>query len=167
MNRQAIDVKNYYRCDIIKCVNTLMLLTVCVCIIFSAPACAPKADEPFDAEETLTRLLTEVYYTADLEDAGEYAAYLFTDMPDGVEVKMYTCGGGHADAVIMCRAKQASDVPAIRDSIQGYIGSRRHDAERYDPGEVSKYDNAIWLERDQYVIVCITSDVSGAETILK
>lgn len=167
MNRQAIDVKNYYRCDIIKCVNTLMLLTVCVCIIFSAPACAPKADEPFDAEETLTRLLTEVHYTTNLEDAGEYAAYVFTDMPDGAEVKMYTCGGGHADAVIMCRAKQASDVPAIRDSIQGYIGSRRHDAERYDPGEVSKYDNAVWLERDLYVIVCITSDVSGAETILK
>ncbi|MBR5717778.1 MAG: DUF4358 domain-containing protein [Clostridia bacterium] len=160
-------MKNRFHSDIIKCADTIMLLTVCVCIILLLPACTPKADEPFDAEETLTKLLTEVHYTADLEAAGEYAAYVFTDMPDGAEVKMYTCGGGHADAVIMCRARHASDVQAIRDSIQGYIGSRRHDAERYDPGEVSKYDNAIWLERDLYVIVCITSDVSGADTILK
>lgn len=167
MNRQAIIVKILFRRDIIKYANTIMLLTLCVCIILLIPACARKTDEPFDAEKTLTRLLTEVHYTADLEDADEYAAYVFTDMPDGAEVKMYTCGGGHADAVIMCRAKQVSDVQAIHDSIQRYIGSRRHDAERYDPREVSKYDNAVWLERDLYVIVCITSDVSGAETILK
>lgn len=167
MKRKAIIVKILFRRDIIKCADTIMLLTLCVCIILLIPACARKTDEPFDAEETLTKLLTEVHYTADLEAAGEYAAYVFTDMPDGVEIKMYTCGGGHADAVIMCRARQASDVPTIRDSIQGYIGSRRHDAERYDPGEVSKYDNAVWLERDLYVIVCITSDVSGAETVLK
>ena len=87
-------------------------------------------------------------------------------MPGGVEIKMYSCGGGHADTVIMCKANEASDLPGIRDALKEYIASRRHDAERYDPIEVSKYDNAVWCERGLYVIVCITGDTETAEAIL-
>lgn len=159
-------MKNLFRRDIIIRANAITLLAVCVCIILLIPACAPKTDEPFNAEEALTRLLTEVQYAAGLEDTGEYAAYVFTDMPDDVEVKMFTCGGGHADAVIMCKANEASELPGIRDVLKEYITSRRHDAERYDPREVTKYDSAVWRERELYVIVCITGDAKTAEAIL-
>ena len=159
-------MKTLFRRDIIIFANAITLLAVCVCIILLIPACAPKTDEPFDAEETLTRLLAEVKYAADLEDASDYAEYAFAGMPGGVEIKMYSCGGGHADTVIMCKANEASDLPGIRDALKEYIASRRHDAERYDPIEVSKYDNAVWCERGLYVIVCITGDTEPAEAIL-
>ncbi len=157
-------MKNHFRRDIIICANAITLLAVCIILLI--PACAPKTDEPFDAEETLTRLLAEVKYAADLEDTGDYAEYAFAGMPEGVEIKMYSCGGAHADAVIMCKANEASDLPGIRDALKEYIASRRHDAERYDPIEVSKYDNAVWCERGLYVIVCITGDTETAEAIL-
>ena len=159
-------MKNHFRRDIIICANAITLLAVCVCIILLIPACAPKTDEPFDAESTLARLLTEVQYEDELADASDYAEYAFAGMPGGVEIKMYSCGGGHADTVIMCKANEVSDLPGIRDALKEYIASRRHDAERYDPIEVSKYDNAVWCERGLYVIVCITGDTETAEAIL-
>lgn len=157
-------MKNHFRRDIIICANAITLLTVCIILLI--PACAPKTDEPFDAESTLARLLSEVQYEAELTDASDYAEYAFAGMPDGVEIKMYSCGGGHADAIIMCKANEASDLPGIRDALKEYIASRRHDAERYDPKEVAKYDNAVWFEREFYVIVCITGDTETAEAIL-
>ena len=159
-------MKILFRRDIIICANTITLLAVCVCIILLIPACAPKTDEPFNAEEALARLLAEVQYEDELADASEYAEYAFAGMPDGVEIKMYSCGGGHADAIIMCIANEASDLPGIRDALKEFIASRRHDAERYDPREVTKYDNAVWCERWLYVIVCITGDTETAEGIL-
>lgn len=159
-------MKDRCRCDIIKQINTVLLLTVCSFMILCMSACAPKAVETFDAEGTLARLLAEVQYEAELADASDYAEYAFAGMPNNVEIKMYSCGGGHADAVIMCKANEASELPGIRSALKDYIASRRHDAERYDPREVTKYDNAVWCERDLYVIVCITGDTETAEGIL-
>ena len=151
---------------IMKRVRFLTSLTAILCTLLLISACTTKAVEPFDAESTLARLLSEVQYEAELTDASDYAEYAFAGMPNGVEIKMYSCGGGHADAVIMCKANEASELPAIRNALKEYIASRRHDAERYDPREVAKYDNAVWFEREFYVIVCITGDTETAEAIL-
>lgn len=143
---------------------TSLIVIISVCLLVSS--CSPEANGPFDAESTLARLLSEVQYEAELTDASDYAEYAFAGMPGGVEIKMYSCGGGHADTVIMCKANESSEFPGIRSALKDYIASRRHDAERYDPREVSKYDNAIWCERELYVIVCITRDKETAEAIL-
>ena len=153
-------------CDIIKLINKALLLAVSICMLLWISACAPKAVEPLNAEGILARLLNEVQYEAELTDASDYAEYAFAGMPERMEIKMYSCGGGYADAIIMCKANEASDLPGIRDALKEYIASRRHDAERYDPIEVSKYDNAVWCERGLYVIVCMTGDTETAEAIL-
>ena len=151
---------------IMKHVRIITPLIAILCTLLLISACTTKAVEPFDAESTIAMLLSEVQYEAELADASEYAEYAFAGMQDSVEIKMYSCGGGHADAVIMCKANEASDLPELRDALKEYIASRRHDAERYDPREVTKYDNAVWCERGLYVIVCITDDTETAEAIL-
>lgn len=151
---------------IMKHVRIITPLTAILCTLLLISACTTKAVEPLNAEGILARLLNEVQYEAELADASEYAEYAFAGMSDGVDIKMFSCGGGHADAVIMCKAKETSELPGIRSALKEYIASRRHDAERYDPREVAKYDNAVWCERDLYVIVCITGDTETAEGIL-
>lgn len=151
---------------IMKRVRIITSLIIIISVSLLISACSPEANGPFNAESSLARLLNEVQYEAVLADASDYAEYAFAGMPDGVEIKMYSCGGGHADAIIMCKANEASDLPGIRDALKEYIASRRHDAERYDPKEVAKYDNAVWFEREFYVIVCITGDTETAEAIL-
>ena len=150
--------------------NKTVCIAAAIAFICSLPfmfACAPSISTPFDAEKILARLLTEVQYEDKLEDVSEYAQYTFAGLPKEMEIKMHSCGGGHADAIIMCQANNDSELPLIRSAIEEYIASSRQNAERYEPKEVSKYDNAVWLERDLYLIVCITEDVAAAKAILK
>ena len=58
----------------------------------------------------------------------------------------------------MCKASSDSQLPAIRAVLEKYIASSRQNAERYNPSEVSKYDNSVWFESGLYIFVCITAD---------
>ena len=147
----------------------MAILVMFAGIILLLQACTPKngTPTPIDAEETFSRLLKEVHYAAELEDASEYSEYILNGLPNDVEVRMYLCGGSHADAVIMCKAGSSSDLPEIRSALDEYIAAGRRSAERYDPNEVSKYDKAVRFESGLYVFVCITADVSSAAAILK
>lgn len=145
-------------------IAALFLFAGVITVLF---ACTPEAHTNFDADKKFSRLLEEVRYSAELEDASEYSDYILSDLPEGTDVKMYICGGSHADAVIMCKAGSSSDLPEIRSALDEYIAAGRRSAERYDPNEVSKYDKAVRFESGLYVFVCITADVSSAAAILK
>ena len=128
--------------------KAVAILVMFAGIILLLQACTPKngTPTPIDAEETFSRLLKEVHYAAELEDASEYSEYILNGLPNDVEVRMYLCGGGRADALIMCKASSDSQLPAIRAVLKKYIASSRQNAERYNPSEVSKYDNSVWFE---------------------
>ena len=83
--------------------KAVAILVMFAGIILLLQACTPKngAPTPIDAEETFSRLLKEVHYAAELEDASEYSEYILNGLPNDVEVRMYLCGGGRADALIM------------------------------------------------------------------
>lgn len=137
-------------------------------IILLLQACTPNnTPTPIDAEETFSRLLREVHYAAELEDSSEYSEYILNGLPNDVEVRMYLCGRGRADALIMCKASSDSQLPAIRSVLEEYIASGRQNAERYNPSEVSKYDNSVWVESGLYILVCITADTAGVNAVLR
>ncbi len=145
-------------------IAALFLFAGVITVLF---ACTPEAHTNFDADKTFSRLLEEVRYSAELEDASEYSDYILSDLPEGTDVKMYICGGSHADALIMCKASSDSQLPAIRAVLEKYIASSRQNAERYNPSEVSKYDNSVWFESGLYIFVCITADTAGVNAVLK
>lgn len=149
--------------------KAVAILVMFAGIILLLQACTPKngTPTPIDAEETFSRLLKEVHYAAELEDASEYSEYILNGLPNDVEVRMYLCGGGRADALIMCKASSDSQLPAIRAVLKKYIASSRQNAERYNPSEVSKYDNSVWFESELYIFVCITADTAGVNAVLK
>ena len=141
-------------------IAALFLFAGVITVLF---ACTPEAHTNFDADKTFSRLLEEVRYSAELEDASEYSDYILSDLPEGTDVKMYICGGSHADAVIMCKAGSSSDLPEIRSALDEYIAAGR----RYDPNEVSKYDKAVRFESGLYIFVCVTADTAGVNAVLK
>ena len=102
--------------------KAVAILAMFAGIILLLQACTPKngTPTPIDAEETFSRLLKEVHYAAELEDASEYSEYILNGLPNDVEVRMYLCGGGRADALIMCKASSDSQLPAIRAVLEKY-----------------------------------------------
>lgn len=75
--------------------KAVAILVMFAGIILLLQACTPKngTPTPLDAEETFSRLLKEVHYAAELEDASEYSEYILNGLPNDVEVRMYLCGG--------------------------------------------------------------------------
>ena len=100
--------------------KAVAILVMFAGIILLLQACTPKngAPTPIDAEETFSRLLKEVHYAAELEDASEYSEYILNGLPNDVEVRMYLCGGGRADALIMCKASSCPQfVPCLKNTL--------------------------------------------------
>lgn len=122
--------------------KAVAILVMFAGIILLLQACTPKngAPTPIDAEETFSRLLKEVHYAAELEDASEYSEYILNGLPNDVEVRMYLCGGGRADALIMCKASSNSQLPAIRAVLKNTL----HRADRMRNDTIrAKFQNMI------------------------
>lgn len=81
-----------------------------------------------------------MHYAAELEDASEYSEYILNGLPNDVEVRMYLCGGGRADALIMCKASSNSQLPAIRAVLKNTL----HRADRMRNDTIrAKFQNMI------------------------
>lgn len=122
--------------------KAVAILVMFAGIILLLQACTPKngTPTPIDAEETFSRLLKEVHYAAELEDASEYSEYILNGLPNDVEVRMYLCGGGRADALIMCKASSDSQLPAIRAVLKNTL----HRADRMRNDTIrAKFQNMI------------------------
>lgn len=122
--------------------KAVAILVMFAGIILLLQACTPKngTPTPLDAEETFSRLLKEVHYAAELEDASEYSEYILNELPNDVEVRMYLCGGGRADALIMCKASSDSQLPAIRAVLENTL----HRADRMRNDTIrAKFQNMI------------------------
>ena len=127
---------------------------------------AQKPDVPaevFDAEKAFSRLLSEVKFDAELEDASDMAEYMFADLPEDTEVKMYMADGAYSDSVIMLKG---SDKAAIRAALDEYLSSLKKEAGRYNPEELTKLEKAVIFENGDYVFCCVTADSETVNSIL-
>ncbi|MCR5808148.1 MAG: DUF4358 domain-containing protein [Clostridiales bacterium] len=147
---------------------TAILLAAVFALAFLA--CSPKenGDKPaaFDAEATLNKLLADVKYAAPLQDVSQYADFLFSDLPEGTSIRHFSAGGKYADAVLLFTLPDETGVPAVKEAVSLYLDSLKLEAERYEPAEASKLQNAVIYDNGAYLFVVITADTQTAEKIL-
>lgn len=140
------------------------VLFILLAAVFAFSACAKQPAEAFDADKALARLLDEVRYDDTLEDVSDVAEYMFGDLPEGTEIKMYMADGAHTDCVMMFRG---GDKAAVRAALDEYLTSLKQEASRYNPEELAKLEKAIVYENGDCVFCCITSDSEAVNSILK
>lgn len=145
----------------------MVLVMTVLLALAGMTACTRPAEESFDAEKTLDRLLNEVEYAAELEDITDYAEYMLDGVPEGSEIKMYTAGGKNVDFVIMVKVPSADGVSAVREAIDAYIDSCRDEANRYEPEELPKLDSAVTYVNGEYVFAVAAADTETVRNILK
>ena len=141
------------------------ILCIVMILAFAAvfAACSKKPETPaeFDGAAAFEKLLAEVKYAGELEDASEYAEYMFGELPEG------TASGKLADCAIMFKLADETKMAEARAALDEYLSSRTREAELYSPEEAAKLNNAIIIERGQYLIACVTDDTAAASAILK
>ncbi|MBR0135671.1 MAG: DUF4358 domain-containing protein [Clostridia bacterium] len=153
--------------------NLVCIALVCIMAVFCFAGCK-KQDEAkedakgFDAEASFTKLLNDVQYAEALEDRSSSSEFFFPEVPSDVEIKYFCAPSGrYVDSLIMFKAADKDELPAIKDSIDSYIGSVTAEFHTYNPAEEPKLQNAVIYENGLYVFVCITDDVAAVNNILK
>lgn len=149
----------------IKKITSLLLIALMAMVVFTACSNGEKA--PFDADKAFDRIINEVNYAQPLTDISANAEYMFGDLPEGVEIKLYTAGDNCADCAMMFKAKDKADVAAIEQSVNEYIDSMIKECRFYNPDEVPKLEKAVVFINDITVIACVTDDVETVNSILK
>jgi len=151
--------------NIIKKLTSIVLIVLMAMVCFTA--CNKGETAAFDADKAFDRLLNEVKYAQPLDDISSHAEFMFGDLPEGVEIKLFTAGDTCADCAMMFKAKDKADVTAIEASVKEYIDSMIKECKFYNPEEVPKLENAVVFVKDLAVIACVTDDVDTVNSILK
>lgn len=144
----------------------IILLAAMLCV-FAFACKKPEEVKTFDAEAAFERILSEVKFADELDDASSFAEFAFTDLPEIAEVKFHTAKNAVSDCAVMFKLKSESDMDLARAAIDKYIGELTLEAERYSPEEINKLKNAVIKQDGLYLIACVTNDVSTAKDILK
>lgn len=145
---------------------TSIILIALMAMVFMT-ACNKGGEAAFDADKAFDRLLNEVTYAQPLDDISSHAEFMFGDLPEGVEIKLYTAGDNCADCAMMFKAKDKEGVAAIEQSVKEYLDSMIKECKFYNPDEVPKLENAVLFIKDLTVIACVTDDVDTVNKILK
>lgn len=142
----------------------LLCLFIAALIAASLAACAKE--EPFDAEKAYARIVSEVKFEAELRDMTDYAAFVFGDVAEGAEIRMLNADDKFEDAVIMFTLKDPADAEKAETAIRNYIAERKTEADRYNPEELPKLENAVVYTNGVHVFCVITDDAETARAIL-
>ena len=148
--------------------NVFCAVAVLAAVILTLAACGGDKTEQttaaFDAENAFSRLLSEVKYA----DTSSSADFMFSDLPQNAEIKMYTCeSGSHPDELIMMKAAKEEDVQALETAAKTHLTELTAQLRDYNPQEVPRVENAVVCTNGLYVFVCVTDDVETAKAILK
>ncbi len=93
----------------------------------------------FDAENAFSRLLSEVKYAETLSDTSSSADFMFSDLPQNAEIKMYTCeSGSHPNELIMMKAAKEEDMQALETAAKTHLTELTAQLRDYNPQEVPK-----------------------------
>ena len=152
--------------------NVFGAVAVLAAIILTLAACGgdktEATKEAFDAEKAFSRLLSEVKYAETLADISSSAEYMFSDLPQNVEIRMYNCeSGSHPDELIMMKAAKEEDVSALENAAKTHLSELTAQLKDYNPQEVPRVENAVVYTNGLYVFVCVTDDAETAKAILK
>ena len=99
--------------------NVFCAVAILAAIILTLAACGGdkkgQTTAAFDAENAFSRLLSEVKYAETLSDTSSSADFMFSDLPQNAEIKMYTCeSGSHPDELIMMKGAKEEDCRLLK-----------------------------------------------------
>ena len=134
----------------------LMLLTGC-----------GGSEELLDGETALDRILTEVRFDTDLQDAGATAPLYFPDLPEGSQVRLYTGSGYYADEAALLTMRGTADTGKAMKIVENHLRELRDQFANYVPEEVPKIENAVTIRSGNQILLCITKDTDTVHSIVK
>ena len=136
-------------------------LVLAIVMVFAMTACGKdnkQEAKEYDGAALLQSLLEQVKFSDTMTSVGDFASLYFPDMPESAKIEMYTGSGYYADELALISVSSASDLEAVKASVDVHMEQLTAQFKNYIPEEVAKIEKAIVWQGGSHTIVCSTND---------
>ena len=147
----------------------LVCLVLALVMVLSMTACGKDKKQEakeYDGAALLQAILEQVKFSDTMTSVGEFASLYFPDLPESAKIEMYTGSGYYADELVLISVSDASDMEAVKASVDVHMEQLTAQFKNYIPEEVAKIEKAIVWQGGSHTIVCISNDYATAQKIL-
>ena len=141
-----------------------VLLALFLCMF--ATACGQK-DITIDIELLTRDLLENVDFEDELSSVdSDIINSVYGVDSDSVKASAYIGSGATAEEIVVFEAQNNKKAKEALELANKYIEERKEDFESYNPKEINKLNNATVLQKDNYIIICVTNDEINANKVI-
>ena len=146
-----------------KIMATIMTLALSVSAL---TACGGKSSVSIDASALADSLVNDITYESELSKLSEDEITNYIDVLDGVEGIMYMSSGSTAEEVVVLTTPDESAAQTMYTNVQQFLKDQKSSFEDYIPAEAKRIDDAVTVQKGNYVVVCVSGDSDKAKEIV-
>ena len=146
-----------------KIMATIMTLALSVSAL---TACGGNSSVSIDASALADSLANDITYESELSKLSEDEITNYIDVLDGVEGIMYMSSGSTAEEVVVLTTPDESAAQTMYTNVQQFLKDQKSSFEDYIPAEAKRIDDAVTVQKGNYVVVCVSGDSDKAKEIV-
>ena len=145
----------------------LTMILAALAMTMSLVACGGGEEKvtEIDVVALANRLVTEVTYTEELQE-DDVENYFFS-IEEGVTGIAYMSAGFSGEEVVIFTAPDEETAKTTKEMVEGFLAEQSTTMAPYAPDAVERIDNAVLVQKGNYVILCVSEDSEKAEEIIK
>ena len=144
-----------------------MSLLLAALTVLTLAACGSKSSATVDAAGLAKALAERVTFDSEMKEISADELSFYLELPEKCETGAYMSAGATSEEIFVVECSDKTAAAALKVSIQAYLDTQKQEAERYQPDEVARLDNAIFATYGTCVILCVTSDTDTANAVIK
>lgn len=116
------------------------------------------------AEEALKQITFDTELTQ-MEDS--VVESMITTAEEDTEVILYMGEGTCADELMIVKVQDEKNIDSEIKSVQQHLSDMQQSFQDYLPKEAKKIDDTVILQREKYIVVCVTADADNAKNVIE
>lgn len=146
----------------VKLVSTLAALSMTAMVL---TGCGGK-EVSIDASALAGSLVNDIAYDSELSQLSSDDIENYIDVLDDVEGIMYMSSGSTAEEVVVFTAPDESAAKTMLSNVQQFLEDQESSFEDYIPEEAKRIEDAVTVQKGNYVVVCVSGDSEQAKQII-
>lgn len=139
-----------------------IILSITIILLFTDH----DKDIKIDIKELASDIIENVEFEDELNEVNEQIARKLYNIDNALNEIVYVSSGATAEEIAIFEFETKDDCKKAVNKAKTRIEEQKASFKDYMPKEVKKLDNAIILNKNNYLIICVTNNQKGVEEIL-
>lgn len=130
--------------------------------------CGKQKNVELDSQALVDELQNSGIFSSELTPVDEESASYMVPAAEGTDVELYKNeDGSKADEILILTGKDSSVLEDNKTAAETHLNDVKTSFEDYIPEEAAKAEDAVIMDQDKYVVLCISDDSDEAKKIIE